>query len=49
MALSVPVMAVARARTELGWEPRHSSVAAVRELLTGIHEGASTPTPVLRP
>jgi nucleoside-diphosphate-sugar epimerase len=49
MALSVPIMDTTRARTELGWEPGHSSVAALRELLTGIHEGASTPTPVLRP
>lgn len=49
MGLSVPLMDTARARTELGWVPRHSSVAAVLELLSGIHDGAGRPTPVLRP
>jgi UDP-glucose 4-epimerase len=49
MGLSVPVMDTTRARTELGWEPQHSSVAALLELLSGIHQGASGPTPVLRP
>jgi nucleoside-diphosphate-sugar epimerase len=48
MGLSVPLMDTSRARTELGWEPRYSSLAALLELLTGIREGASTPTPVLR-
>jgi nucleoside-diphosphate-sugar epimerase len=49
MGLSVPVMDVTRARTELGWEPQHSSVAALLELLTGIREGVGTPTPALEP
>lgn len=48
MGLSVPVMDTTRARTELGWEARHSSVTALRELLTGIREGGSAPTPALR-
>jgi len=47
MGLSVPLMDTTRVRTELGWEPRHSSMAAVRELLTGIRERASEPTPAL--
>lgn len=49
MGLAVPMMDVARARSELGWEPRHSSLAAVLELLAGIREGASAPTPALEP
>ena len=48
LGLSVPVMDTTRVRTELGWEPRRSSVAAVLELLTGIREGAREPTPVLK-
>lgn len=49
MGLSVPVMDTTRAQTELGWKPQHSSLTAILELLTGIHEGASAPTPALRP
>jgi UDP-glucose 4-epimerase len=48
MGLSVPLMDSRRARTELGWEPRNSSVAALLELLTGIRDRASTPTPALQ-
>jgi UDP-glucose 4-epimerase len=48
LGLSVPLMDTTRARDELGWEPRHSSLAALLELLTGISEGASEPTPALR-
>jgi nucleoside-diphosphate-sugar epimerase len=47
LALAVPVMDTGRIRTELGWEPRYSSTAALRELLSGISDGASTPTPIL--
>jgi UDP-glucose 4-epimerase len=49
MALNVPVMDVTRAREELGWEPRHSSVDALRELLDGIRDGAGIETPPLAP
>jgi nucleoside-diphosphate-sugar epimerase len=49
MGLSVPMMDVTRVRSELGWEARHASLAAVLELLAGIHEGAGAPTPALRP
>jgi nucleoside-diphosphate-sugar epimerase len=49
MGLSVPLMDTTRAQTELGWTPQHSSVSAVLELLSGIHDGAGRPTPVLRP
>jgi UDP-glucose 4-epimerase len=47
MGLSVPLMDTTRARTELGWDPRYTSLAAILELLSGIRDGASTPTPVL--
>jgi nucleoside-diphosphate-sugar epimerase len=48
MGLSVPVMDASRARQELGWEPRYTSLAAVLELLSGIRDGAGVPTPALR-
>lgn len=47
LALSVPLMDCARARRELGWEPRRSSVEALLELLDGLREGADFPTPPL--
>ncbi len=49
MALSVPIMDVTRARRELGFEPRHSSLSALRELLDGLHDRAGLDTPPLRP
>jgi UDP-glucose 4-epimerase len=36
----LPLMDVARARTELDWHPRHTSVDALREFLAGLTEGA---------
>ena len=39
MALNVPLMSSERARAELGWEPRHSGVEALEELLEGLREG----------
>src|SRR5918993_16584 len=47
MALAVPVMDTTRARSELGWEPRRTSVEALRELLRGFQEGAGIDTPPL--
>ncbi len=47
MALNVPLMSSERARTELGWEPRHSSVEALEELLEGLREGEGGETPPL--
>ncbi len=44
---AMPVMATDRARDELQWEPRLSSVAAVRELLEGLRAGEGGPTPPL--
>jgi len=48
MGLSVPVMDTTRARDELGWKPRRSSVEAILELLAGLREGADEPTPPLQ-
>jgi nucleoside-diphosphate-sugar epimerase len=47
MALSVPLMDSKRARAELGWLPRASSLEALRELLEGMRAGADAPTPPL--
>jgi nucleoside-diphosphate-sugar epimerase len=49
MGLSVPLMDTARARTELGWTPRHTAVEAFMELFDGIREGAGLNTPPLDP
>jgi nucleoside-diphosphate-sugar epimerase len=48
MGLSVPVMDVTRARTELGWEPRRTSVDAILDLLAGLRGEEAGPTPVLQ-
>ncbi len=47
MALNVPLMSSGRAREELGWEPRHSGVEALEELLQGLREGHGAETPPL--
>jgi nucleoside-diphosphate-sugar epimerase/ferritin-like metal-binding protein YciE len=47
MALNVPLMSTARAREELGWEPRIGAVEALEELLDGIRHGRGYPTPPL--
>jgi nucleoside-diphosphate-sugar epimerase len=47
MALSVPLMDSGRARTELGWAPRATSLDALVELLEGMRAGADAPTPPL--
>ena len=47
MALNVPLMSSERARDELGWEPRHSGVEALEELLEGMREGHGAETPPL--
>ncbi len=49
MALAVPLMDTTRARAELGWEPRRSSLQAFEELLAGIREGRGEATPPLSP
>lgn len=39
MAMAVPIMDNARAKEELGWEPRSTAAAALEELLRGMVEG----------
>jgi UDP-glucose 4-epimerase len=47
MALAVPLLDSARARTELGWVPEHTSTQALRELLEAMRRGADDQTPPL--
>ena len=47
MALSVPLMDTSRARTELGWAPRHGALETLGELLRGLQTGSDYPTPPL--
>ncbi len=49
MALGVPLMDVSRARTELGWEAKHSGGEALLEVIDGMREGSGLPTPPLTP
>jgi UDP-glucose 4-epimerase len=47
MGLGVPIMDTTRAREDLGWDPRHSSLQAIREVLSGIAAAEGEPTPPL--
>jgi nucleoside-diphosphate-sugar epimerase len=47
LALKAPLMWCARARDELGWEPRRDAVAALRELIDGMAHRADAPGPPL--
>jgi nucleoside-diphosphate-sugar epimerase len=47
LALSLPAMDTNRARTELGWEPMHSSMDALRSFVEGLQETSGGPTPPL--
>jgi UDP-glucose 4-epimerase len=47
MALNVPLMSSERAREQLGWTPRHTSVEALEELVEGMREGRGAKTPPL--
>jgi nucleoside-diphosphate-sugar epimerase len=49
LALRVPIMDTARARTELGWTPAHTSRDALAEFLEGLRDGTGMPTPPLSP
>jgi nucleoside-diphosphate-sugar epimerase len=49
MGLNVPVMDTTRARTELGWTPRHTADEAFLELFDGLREGSGYATPPLDP
>jgi nucleoside-diphosphate-sugar epimerase len=45
--LRLPIMDTGRARRELGWEPQHSALDALRELFEGLRSGADMDTPPL--
>ncbi|MGW0247456.1 NAD-dependent epimerase/dehydratase family protein [Nocardia goodfellowii] len=47
--LRLPLMDTTRARAELGWTPRRTSLDALGELLEGLRTGAGTQTPPLDP
>jgi nucleoside-diphosphate-sugar epimerase len=47
MALAVPLLDSTRARTELGWEPRHTGTDALAELLEAMRHGTDYQTPPL--
>lgn len=47
LALSLPLMDTARARTELGWNPSRTSCDAIGEFLDGLRAGAGMATPPL--
>ena len=49
LGLGVPIMNTTRAREELGWQPRHTSVEALLDLLAGIRAGEGAETPPLSP
>ena len=49
MALQVPLMDTTRASVELDWDPRHTSLDAVNELLEGLRHGEGHLTPPLDP
>ena len=47
LAIGAPVLDTTRARNELGWQPTRTSGDALRELLEGLADRASGPTPAL--
>ncbi|HEX5593444.1 MAG TPA: NAD-dependent epimerase/dehydratase family protein [Solirubrobacterales bacterium] len=49
LALGVPSMDTTRAREELGWEPRVTSLDAFEDLLRGMRHADGGPTPPLEP
>jgi hypothetical protein len=49
LALGVPIMDTTRARTELGWQEKHTSGQAFLDLFDGLREGAGIETPPLDP
>ncbi|MEV0174260.1 SDR family oxidoreductase [Streptomyces sp. NPDC050803] len=47
-ALRLPLLDCARARTELGWRPRHTAPEVLEEFLLGIQQGEGADTEPLR-
>ncbi len=48
LVLGVPLMDTQRARTELGWTPRHSADDTLAELIGGMADRAGSPEPPLQ-
>lgn len=48
MAWQLPLLDATRARTELGWTPRHDARAVLQEVVDALREGAHGSTPALR-
>ncbi|BBY08868.1 NAD-dependent epimerase/dehydratase family protein [Mycobacterium noviomagense] len=49
LALSLPIMDTARARSELQWDPSQTSLDAIREFLDGLRHRGGMNTPPLEP
>jgi hypothetical protein len=49
LVLDLPLLDTTRARTELGWTPRHTGTEALRSLVEGMAAGSGNPTPPLAP
>lgn len=47
LAMALPLMDAGRARTELGWRPRHDAQSVLAEVADGLRAGADGPTPPL--
>lgn len=47
--LRLPIMDTTRARSELGWVPRHDARQALNEFVAGLREAAGRDTPPLKP
>jgi nucleoside-diphosphate-sugar epimerase len=47
LALRVPIMDTSKARDELGWDPAHDSLDALREFIEGLHHDTGLDTPPL--
>ncbi|MEV6868898.1 NAD-dependent epimerase/dehydratase family protein [Streptosporangium subroseum] len=49
LVLRMPIMDIGRAHTELGWQPRRSSLDAMNELFEGLRTAEGMETPPLSP
>lgn len=49
LAFKSPIMDTTRARRELGWSPRKTSIEALEDLLDGLHDSSGMATPPLDP
>jgi nucleoside-diphosphate-sugar epimerase len=49
LARQIPIMDSSRARDELGWSPRHTSMEALQAFLDGLRDKEGLPTPPLAP